>query len=90
MHTRTQKAEQMVCTQRRHKRACKMSYTPPHTQMVDRTSGGTRKRRRADKFDTLGSRLRKHRACNSTVDGTLRTRNHSMGDGTWRNRRRRS
>jgi hypothetical protein len=57
---------------------------------ADKTSGRTlRKRKRVDNTDTSDSKMRTHKA-DSTAGGTLHTHNHSMGDGTWRNRKRRS
>jgi hypothetical protein len=76
MHTHTQRDDKMAGT----------LHTP-----ADKTSGSTRrKRKQVDNTDALGSRMRTHTADNSTADGTPHTHNHSMGDGTWRNRKRRS
>jgi len=75
IRTRTHRDDNMACT----------LHTP-----ADKTSGSTlRKRKQGDNTDALDSRMRTHMA-DSTAGGTPRTRNHSMGDGTWRNRKRRN
>jgi hypothetical protein len=76
IRTRTHGDDNMACT----------LHTP-----ADKTSGSTlRKRKRVDNTDASGSRMRTHKADNRAAGDTLRTHNHSMADGTWRNRKRRS
>jgi hypothetical protein len=72
-----------------HTPADKMAGTL-HTP-ADKLSGSSlRKRKPVDKTDASGSRMRTQGADNSAAGATPCTRNHSMGDGTWRNRKRRS
>jgi len=85
--TRTHRHDKMAGTL--HIPADKMACTLQ--TLADKTSGRSlRKRKWADNTDTSGSRMRTHKADNRAAGGTLRTHNHSMGDGTWRNRKRRS
>jgi hypothetical protein len=57
---------------------------------TDASGGSLRNRKPVDKSDASGSKMHTQRADNGTADATMRTRNHNMGDGTRRNRKRRS
>jgi hypothetical protein len=57
---------------------------------TDALGSSLRNRKPVDKTDASGSKMHTQRADNGTADATMRTRNHNMGDGTWRNHKRRS
>src|SRR5215831_13202095 len=87
----------MACALHTHT-ADKLACTLQHTHTVDKTAGSmlrkvgtlgrTRKHKRVDNADTLGSGMRTHMA--DKMAYTPRGRNQSRGDDTWRNRRRRN
>jgi hypothetical protein len=57
---------------------------------TDASGSSLRRRKPVDKTDASGSRMRTQGADKRPAGATPRRRNHSMGDGTWRNRKRRS
>jgi hypothetical protein len=64
---------------------------------TDASGSSLRNHKPADKTDASGRRMRTadatmrtRRADNGATDAMPRARNHKLGDGTWRNRKRRS